>query len=117
MADNADGIITVKVAGKLTQPEMARAQREAIGIIKRQGKIRVLVVTENFQGWDGSGNWEDVSFQMEHDSQIERMAIVGEKRWENLALMFAGKGFREFPVEYFQPDSLALARAWLAGKT
>jgi hypothetical protein len=111
---NADGIVTVKVVGKLTQSEIARAQQQAIGIITRQGKIRLLVIAENFQGWEGGGDWGDVSFQAEYDEQIERMAIVGEKRWEDLTLIFVAKGFRGFPIEYFQPDDLPKARAWLA---
>jgi len=111
---NADGIVTVKVAGKLSQPEIARAQQQAIGIITRQGKIRILVIAENFQGWEGGGNWDDVSFQADHDKHIERMAVVGQKRWEDLTLIFVAKGYREFPIEYFQPDDLPKARAWLA---
>jgi len=42
------------------------------------------------------------------------MAIVGEKKWEGPALMFTGKGFREFPIEYFQQNELDKAQAWLA---
>jgi hypothetical protein len=42
------------------------------------------------------------------------MAIVGEKKWEDLTLMFVAKGLRSFPIEYFQPVELARARAWLA---
>ncbi|HTY86116.1 MAG TPA: STAS/SEC14 domain-containing protein [Candidatus Acidoferrum sp.] len=109
----ADGILTVKVAGKLTQPEIARAQQQAIGIITRHGKIRLLIIAENFQGWEGAGNWDDVSFQAEYDQHIERMAIVGDKRWEDLTLIFVAKGYRGFAIEYFLPEDLPKARDWL----
>jgi hypothetical protein len=114
ITDSTSGIVTVKVAGKLAQPDIARAQQQAIGIIARQGKIRLLVIVESFQGWEKGGDWSDVSFQSEYDEHIERMAVVGEKRWEEMALIFVGKGFREFPIEYFQPGEVAKARAWLA---
>jgi len=114
VTDNSDGIVTIKVAGKLAQADIARAQQQAIGIIAREGKIRMLIIVENFQGWEKGGDWGDVSFQAEYDSHIERMAVVGEKRWEEMALIFVAKGYREFPIEYFQPADLAKARAWLA---
>ena len=78
--------------------------------------MRILILTQNFQGWGAGGeDWGDLSFQDEHDPLIEKLAIVGEDRWEDLALMFVSKGLRRFPVEYFQPTELTRARAWLAG--
>ena len=41
------------------------------------------------------------------------MAIVGEEKWRDLALLFSSKDLREFPVEYFLAEQLAAARAWL----
>jgi hypothetical protein len=110
----ADGILTVKITGRLTQPELAAAQKAAAEVLQQQGKGRVLVITENFQGWERGGDWGDQSFQLEHDAHIEKMAIVGDKKWEDLALVFASKGLRSFAIEYFPPAHLAQARAWLA---
>lgn len=45
------------------------------------------------------------------------MAIVGDKKWEDLALIFTAKGLRKFPIEYFEPAQIAHARAWLAETT
>jgi hypothetical protein len=114
---SSGGIVTVKVAGKLSQPDIARAQQQAVGIIAREGKIRFLIIVESFEGWEKGGDWGDVSFQSEYDEHIERMAVVGEKRWEEMALIFVAKGYREFPIEYFPSADLARARAWLAEKT
>ncbi len=111
---NIDGIVTVKLTGKLTYPELIVMQKSVISIIGQQGSIRVLVIGEDFQGWDKEGDWEDLSFQTESEPYIHKMALVGEKKWEDLALMFTGKGFREFPIEYFQQNELDKAQAWLA---
>ena len=73
----------------------------------------MLVLTENFAGWERGGTWNDFSFQAEADAGIERMAIVGARKWKDLALMFTAKGLRKFPIEYFEPAQLAQARAWL----
>lgn len=111
-----DGILTLKVTGKLTQPELAAAQNQAADILRQKGRMSILVLTEEFQGWERGGDWGDLSFQMENDALIEKLAMVGEKRWEDLALMFASKGLRRFPVEYFPPSEVRMARAWLGAK-
>mgnify|MGYP001159154851 CR=1 FL=1 len=110
----ADGILTVRITGKLTQPELRAAQNQMAASLQRQSKTRILVLAEDFQGWAQGGDWGDLSFQMENDPFIEKMAIVGEKKWEDLALIFAAQGLRKFPVEYFQTADLVKARAWLA---
>jgi SpoIIAA-like len=110
------GVLTVKVSGKLTQTELATLQQATGEIIGKQGKLRILVLTENFTGWERGGAWGDFSFQAENDASIERMAIVGDRKWEDLALMFIAKGLRKFPIEYFEPARLAAARDWLAAK-
>jgi len=114
LTDVAGGIVTARIAGKLTQPDLAALQNAAGEILKKQGKVRSLVVVENFEGFQRGGDWGDLSFQMQHDAQIEKMAIVGDKAWEEMALLFTSKGLRKFPIEYFAPADIAKARAWLA---
>jgi len=109
----SDGIVTMKVSGKLAEPELVQAQQAMAEIIRAQGKVRILVVAENFSGWEKGGDWADLSFQEEFDPYIEKMAIVGDKRWEELALIFVASGLRKFPIEYFATGEQDSARAWL----
>jgi hypothetical protein len=113
IVSNPGNILTFKVSGRLDQPELAAAQKNAVEILRKQGKKRVLVIAENFQGW-GKGDWGDLSGQMALDSYIDRMAIVGDKKWEDLALLFTGKGVRRVAIEYFSSADLDKAEAWLA---
>jgi hypothetical protein len=112
--DHSGNTLTVRISGLLTQPDLAALQRAVGDILDKQGKARLLVLAENFEGWQRGGNWGDVSFSAQHDKHIEKMAIVGERQWEDLALMFASKGLRHFPIEYFPAAAIAHARAWLA---
>jgi hypothetical protein len=108
-----DGLLTIRVSGKLTQPDWAELQKQAGNFINQQKRIRILVIAENFEGWQRGGDWGDLAFQAKYDKQIERMAIVGEKKWEDLSLLFTAQGFRPFPIEYFQPAELRRALTWL----
>lgn len=112
-----EGVITIKISGKLTQPELAEVQKSAGELIQQQGRGRFLILVENFQGTAPEGNWGDLSFQARFDSLIEKIAIVGDKPLEELALLFTAKGIRPVPVEYFQPSEMGRARVWLTGGT
>ena len=54
-----------------------------------------------------------MKFFVRHADVIERIAIVGEERWRDLALMFAAADLRKAPVEYFGEQDLVKARSWL----
>jgi hypothetical protein len=79
--------------------------------------MRLLVLTDDFQGWEQAGDWGDLSFMLQNDPFMEKMAIVGDKKWQDLAVIFAGKGFRHCLVEYFPPEEAAKAQAWLMENT
>jgi hypothetical protein len=113
IVDVSNGVLTVKITGKLAQAELAAIQKSAAKTIQQHGKIRVLTIAEKFEGWERAGDWGDLSVQMAIDPHIEKMAIVGDKKWEDLALVFAAKGLRKFPIEYFSPSDEGKARAWL----
>lgn len=111
--DPAEGVLTIRITGKLRQSELATAQKNASEILKKRGGSSVLVLAEKFEGWEKGGDWGDLSGQAQLDAQIERMAIVGDKRWEDVALLFTGKGLRHIDIEYFSPIDLPKARSWL----
>ena len=108
---NTEGILTIKITGKLSQPELVGVRKAAAELIHKQDRTRLLIVAQKFQGWEKGGDWGDLSGQAALDPKVEKMAIVGEKKWEDFALIFAGQGVRRFPIQYFDdPDA---ARAWL----
>ncbi len=46
------------------------------------GRIRVLMDLQDFHGWDFGAAWADFTFGLKHLGQLERCAVVGDKRWE-----------------------------------
>jgi hypothetical protein len=110
---NSGGILVARITGLFTQPELAALQAAATEAIRQHGRVRMLVMTEDFRSWRQGDDWSDVSF-MENDPFIQKMAIVGEKQWEEQALVFTAKMVRQFPIKYFLPPEIDLAKAWLA---
>lgn len=106
-------VITAVISGKLLHADLSAIQKEATAIIRGLGKASILVIAEQFEGWEKGGDWGDVSFQCENDPFIDKIAIVGDKQWEGLAVIFAGKGVRRPAIEFFPTAELARARLWL----
>jgi hypothetical protein len=111
--EKGEDLLTVKISGLLRRAEIAQMEKVAIEVMGSAGKVKMLIIIENFQGWYNKDNWEDVSFQLQYDEQIEKIAMVGEKRWQEMAEVFVGKGLRSMDIRYFAPSEMAVARAWI----
>lgn len=112
--DFHDGIITWTITGQLTQPDLAVAQKATADLIRKHGHVRILVLAEKFTGWAKTGDWGDLSFQIDNDRNIVKVAVVVDQQWEDLMDAFIGKGLRQFPVECFRPSDRSEAVKWLS---
>ena len=110
-------ILCFKITGKLTSDELKQLQATAKAGIENWGKISVMVILENFLGWEKGPGWGDISFASKYDWNIEKMAIVGPPQWQDWVCAFVGKGFRSVATEYFLPTQLKKARKWLSVET
>ena len=113
IVEKEDGRITVKISGLLKRAELAKAEKIAIEVMQSGSKVRFLILVENFLGWDKKDDWGDVSFQSLYDEQIQKIAIVCEKRWQELAEVFTGKGLRSVEIRHFTPSQMTQAKAWI----
>ena len=102
------------VSGILKRSEFGAEEKALARHIDSGSNPFLLVILENFEGWEGGTDWNDLDFYISHGRKISKIAIVAERRWEALALAFAGAGVRSTPVKFFPPDELGQARGWLA---
>jgi hypothetical protein len=109
-----DGICALRISGILKQSEFASEQSALARKIDLGANPRLLVVLENFEGWERGADWNDLDFMISHGGKISKIAIAAEQRWDPLALAFAGAGVRRAPVKFFPPNELEQARSWLA---
>ena len=104
----------LRISGILKRSEFAAEQSALARQIDSGSKPRLLVILENFEGWERGADWNDLDFLISHGGKIYKIAVVAEPRWETLALAFAGAGVRRAPVKFFPPSELEQARSWLA---
>ena len=82
------------VTGQLKLNEFVEAQKKCETVIERIGYVKMLILTENFQGWEQSEEWGDWSFADKNDPFIKKIAIVAKEEWKDLITLFTGKGLR-----------------------
>ncbi len=75
-------------------------------------KIRLLIELRDFNGITPGALWEDTKFGFHHFDDIERLAIVGDSRWEEVMAEFI-KPFTKAVVKYFDQTQLDSANKWI----
>lgn len=108
-------VLEVHVNGKLTREDYAHFVPEFERLIQQYGKIRVLFEMTDFHGWTAGALWDDIKFDLKHFADIERLAMVGNKKWEKGMSVFC-RPFTTAAIRYFDQAAGAEARDWLASE-
>lgn len=106
-------VLHVQVQGKLTKESYEIFAPMVDEQIKEHGRLRILFEMHDFHGWTLGAVWEDLKFDYSHWKDIERLAIVGESKWEEGMSVFC-KPFTSAKVKYFDQSKLDEAKSWLA---
>jgi hypothetical protein len=108
-----DDFWILRVRGILRKSELETCQARYASKVQPDGKAKMLILLEAFEGWERGAAWDDLEFFMTHGDTITKMAIVGDPRLEIEAMASVGAGIRETRVRYFPPQAEPEARAWL----
>jgi hypothetical protein len=110
--ENNGKLLVIHVSGKLVKNDYTDFVPAFERFVKQHGMVRILFDMSDFHGWEASAAWEDFKFGVEHYADIERMAMVGENKWQEAMTVFV-KPFTKAQVRYFDHDDAAEARKWL----
>jgi hypothetical protein len=105
-------IIELQISGKLTRDAYEEFVPITEAAIKQHGKIRILCILHDFHGWNAGAMWEDIKFDLKHFNHIEKLAIVGESKWEHGMTVFC-RPFTTAKLKYFDMAKLDEAREWI----
>jgi hypothetical protein len=107
--------LVVRASDKLTKEDYEQFLPAVERLIKEQGKIRLLFAMRDFHGWEAGALWEDIKFDFKHYADIERLAMVGEKKWEEWMAKFC-RPFTSAEIRYFDQSRVEEARHWIVSK-
>jgi hypothetical protein len=105
-------VVGFKLSGRLHDEDYKEFVPKIESIVTAQGKLRLFVQFEDFHGWDLHAAWDDLKFGLKHYSDFERIAVVGDRRWEAWLANF-WKPFTRAKARYFDVSEVDAAWKWL----
>ncbi|MBZ0113493.1 MAG: STAS/SEC14 domain-containing protein [Thermoanaerobaculia bacterium] len=79
---------------------------------KAAGPAKMLVILKDFHGWTPKAVWDDTVFATQHLHDLQRIAIVGESRWQRWMATVC-RPFTRAKVRYFEADEEQSAWEWV----
>lgn len=105
-------VLKVTVSGRLHRQDYDRLVPRMEDLIGRYGKVRIVMEMEDFHGWSLGALWDDIKFDLHHYRDIERLAMVGSKRWQK-GMATVCKPFTKAKVRYFEHGQEEQALQWV----
>jgi len=106
-------VVKVTTYGRLTQASYDSFSPDLDGLIEAHGNIRLIFEMIHFKGWTMGAAWEDLKLSCKHFNHIERIAIVGDKKWEK-AMSTILKPITRAKVHYFDITDIEGATNWIS---
>lgn len=112
--DQSSGnVLGFKMSGKLHDEDYKHFVPLLDASIASHGKVRLLAWFDDFHGWDLHALWDDIKFAATHCTKVERIAMVGDKKWEEwMAKIY--KPFTLAKVKYFDVADISGAWKWVS---
>jgi hypothetical protein len=105
---NGGKILEILASGKLVHQDYAVLVPIFERLIQEHGRISILFEMVDFHGWDAAAAWDDIKVDVKHFSDIAKLAMVGETKWEKGMSIFCR------PFTTAKIKDLDKARAWVA---
>jgi hypothetical protein len=112
METGSPKIMGFKLIGKLHHEDYQWFVPLVEAAIAAEGKLRLILALCDFRGEDLHAAWDDLKFGLSHYSDFERIAIVGDRRWESWMAALC-KPFTKASMKYFDMADVGQAWTWV----
>jgi len=112
--DTEGDVISVRLLGKLEPSAYDGVSEEIDNLMSRLEHVRLMLDLREFDGWSGlAALVNHLSLVREHQSVPERIAVVGDKAWQNLAEKVMSR-FVNARTQFFDAEDFEGAKAWIS---
>jgi len=106
---DSDFFIRLKAVGKLTHDDyevITPMLNSALAAVEVP-RVRALIDGTELEGWELRAAWDDLKIGVKHGRDFEKIAIYGNKNWQEIAAKVGG-WFISGEVRYFDDEQSAL---------
>jgi hypothetical protein len=114
LSESSDSIVGYKVEGKVTVEDYQKLDPEVQALVDKYDEVYLLLDMQEFGGEEVKAWLPDFNFGHRFHDKISKMAIVGDKRWEEWLTSLA-KPFYAKDAKFFHPEEADKAWSWLRG--
>jgi hypothetical protein len=105
-------LIATRATGNLTEADYDKLLPLLNNIVEKHKKIRWYFEMEGFEGWKPKAFWEDLKFDVQHANKFEKVAMVGDEKWEDWMTDLM-KPFTSAEVKFFDLEEKEIAKKWI----
>jgi SpoIIAA-like len=105
-------VVGLRVTGTVQREDFRVLTPHVDAAIARHGSVRLLCDLSGWAGIEPGALWEDLRFSLRHARDIDRMAVVTDRRWIERWVAFAGR-LVGTEVRCFEPADRDDAWAWV----
>ena len=114
LPQSSETCIGFKLSGKVTAEDYDVLLPRLDEAISAYGKINLLVVMGDFEGWAGlDAAKADFKLGTQQYRQVEKAAFVGEKKWQEWMVKIMDPFTRRTDERFFDLDRLEDAWQWI----
>lgn len=111
--DSSAQVLVVELHGKLEHADYEELLPRLEAWIAEHGSIRCLIDMRELHGLAPRALWDELRFDVAHAGDIERCAVLGDRRWEAWMTQLSKALFRSAEIRYFHDGEREVALEWL----
>jgi hypothetical protein len=112
MNQSAGNAVGYKISGTVTKADYDTMVPDVEALVEQNGTVNLLLEMTEFK-WEKVSAWgTDMEFGRDYHKKIEKMAIVGDKKWQEW-LTKVTEPFYAVEAKFFSPDDVDDAWAWV----
>ena len=116
LPESTDTCIGFKISGEVNAEDYDTLLPKLDAAIAVHGKINLLVVLEDFEGFDGiKAAKADFQFGTHQYRQVEKAAFVSKVKWMERVVKIMDPFTRRTKEKNFEPDQIEEAWTWVFG--
>ncbi len=104
--------LEMMASGRLRKEDYKKFVPRFEQIVQEVGPLHILIRLEDLDGAEPAALWEDLKFDSQHQNDMTKIAIVGNKDWQEWGTRLS-KPFFKAEIRYFNDSELDDARRWL----
>lgn len=110
--ESNETLLVLEISGKLSKDHFERLEPELHRRREKSGDSTLVMIMDDFDGYDSLGAlWTDLKMDMVHKDDFQKIAMVGDSRWESGFSKLADL-ISEADVRWFKKDNADEAMAW-----